>query len=518
MSDGLCLAVDLGTGGPKVGLVTLSGELVATELHAVTTTTAPGGLATQDAEGWWRLVAEASRRLLAADPARAARVRAVAVTGQWATTVPADERGVPVGPAIQWSDTRGRRHARQRFGGRVLGYAPTTLYRFLRRNGGTPDLAGGDPIGHALHLMADEPETYARARWLLEPVDYLTMRFTGVASASHASMLATWLLDTRDCRRLAYDPVLCRLAGVDAARLPPLREIGSVVGPVAPGVARDLGLPDDAVAITGLPDLHAAALGTGATRLGDTHLALSTTSWISCPVARKRTDVRHLQQSVPGLTNGTYLVANSQNTGARCLEWLRSSTLLGTGAPPGYGELCALAATSTPGAGGVLFTPWLAGERSPVGDLGARGGFRGLSLATTPADLVRSVLEGVALNSRWLLGATERFAGQALSPIRLLGGGAQSPEWCQVYADVLGREVVQTADPMYAQLRGMAVMAGVALGEHGLDDVASLLPGGRVFEPDERARARYDQLAPLLEQVIGAERDTVRTLRHLGDR
>jgi xylulokinase len=513
LTDAVCLAVDLGTGGPKVGLCTVRGELLASELHAVTTTRGPGGLATQDAEEWWRVIADAARRLLAADPARATRVRAVAVTGQWASTVPVDAAGRPVGPVLQWSDTRGRPYSRRRFGGPVAGYAPRVLYRFVTRNGAAPDLAGADPIGHTLYLMAEEPERYASARWLLEPVDYVTMRFTGVASASHASMQASWLLDTRDLTRLDYDAVLCGLAGIDATKLAPLRPIGSVVAPVRDDVAADLGLPDGVVAVTGLPDLHAAALGTGATRLHDVHLALSTTSWISCPVAKKKTDVFHQQATVPGLTSDSYLIANNQDTGAKCLDWLRSTAMLGASAPLGYEQLCALAADSPPGAGGLLFTPWLAGERSPVGDHGARAGIRGLSLSTTAADLARCVLEGVALNSRWLFGYVERFAKAELGPVHLLGGGAQSALWCQIYADVLGREVVQAADPMYAQLRGMAALAGVALGAHRLDEVGALLPSGRRFEPDAAATAVYDELAPLLATVHARERKTVRTLR-----
>lgn len=513
VSTGACLAVDLGTGGLKVGLVTLDGELLGTELHALTSVSGPGGACTQDAEEWWRLVREAAKRLLAAGAVDATTVRAVAVTGQWASTVPVGEGGEPVGPAVMWSDTRGRPFTRQRVGGPIEGYAPRALWKFVTHSGGAPDLAGADPIGHALHLQANEPETYRRARWLLEPVDYLTMRFTGVASATHASMQASWLLDTRALSTMAYDPELCRLAGVDTDRLAPLRPIGSVVGPVRPDVAIELGLAPDAVAITGLPDLHAAALGSGATGFGEAHLALSTTSWISCRLRKKKTDVFHLQATVPGLDNDSYLLANNQDTGAKSLEWFRSALRLDGAAPLGYDELCALAATSRPGANGLLFTPWLAGERSPVGDHGARGGIRGLSLDTQPADLVRSVLEGVALNSRWLFGYVEKFVGARLEPVRLLGGGAQSDLWCQIYADVLGRTVTQVPEPMFAQLRGMALMAGVALGTQRLEDLGALVGTGRRFEPDDDAHRVYDELAPWLAGVHRSERKLLGTLR-----
>jgi len=119
-----------------------------------------------------------------------------------------------------------------------------------------------------------------------------------------------------------------------------------------------------------------------------------------------------------------------------------------------FPEMTALAATSPPGANGVIFTPWLSGERSPVDDKRARAGFTNLSMTSSTADLIRAVMEGVAANSNWLFGYVEKFAGTRLSPVRLIGGGAQSDLWCQIYADTLGREVEQVRDPMVAQLRG----------------------------------------------------------------
>ena len=116
------------------------------------------------------------------------------------------------------------------------------------------------------------------------------------------------------------------------------------------------------------------------------------------------------------------------------------------------------------GSGDVLFTPWLAGERSPVDDRNARGGFHNLSLGTTRAHLVRAVLEGVAYNSRWLHEAVERFAKRRLDPVRVIGGGATSDLWCQIHADVMGRTIERVAEPLHANLRGAALFAGAGAG------------------------------------------------------
>lgn len=511
MPGDLCLAIDLGTGGPKVGLVDLDGTVLSSELHSVTTTFGPGGSARQDAAEWWDLVCAATRRLVTADPGTAARVGAVAVTGQWASTVPVDAAGTPTGPCITWQDTTGGRHVRARVGGRVSGYRGRHVLRWVRRTAGAPSLSGADPIGHILGFRAEHPEAAAATRWYLEPVDYLTMRFCGEATASHASMQGAWLADVRHLDRLAYDQQLLDAVGVDGDQLAPLRPIGSIVGTVQADVATSLGIPRTAAVVTGLPDLQAAALGAGATSMYATHLALSTTSWISCPVPKKKTDVPHSIAVVPGLTDDSYLVVNNQDTGAKALEWFRG-VLAGGGTALSYDELTALAATVPPGARGVLFMPWLAGERSPVANRRARGGFANVALTTGTAELARAVLEGVAANSRWLFGHVEKFCGRPLSPVRMVGGGAQSAVWCQVFADALDRPVEQVPEPMYAQLRGMAAVASVALGARTIEDVEAVRPRGAVFEPDP---VGVEAMATVTSELVGLYGDNRARFRRL---
>jgi len=153
-----------------------------------------------------------------------------------------------------------------------------------------------------------------------------------------------------------------------------------------------------------------------------------------------------------------------------------------------------MAARTPAGSNGVIFTPWLYGERTPVEDSFVRGGFHNLSLSTTRDDLVRSVLEGVALNARWLLGAVERFTRRRLDPIRFIGGGARSDVWCQIFADALGRTIEQVADPVHANVRGAAMLAAVALGELDFDQVADRVRVARTYAPGSPASGVYDEL------------------------
>ena len=499
--DKHALAIDLGTTRLKVGLVSLTGSVAWATSAELRTRHAADGSAEQDASQWWRLIRDAARAAIGSGAVRPDQVVAVSATGQWASTVPVVADGTPVGPCLMWMDTRGGRHSRRRFGGPFFGYSPWPLITWVRRTGGAPSTSGADPIGHMLYFSNDRPGLARQARWYLEPVDYLSMRFTGTAAASPASMTAAWLTDNRPPGgRLAYEPDLVRMAGIDGSKLAPLRATGSVVGTVRGDVASELGLATGVAVVAGTPDLHSAAVGADTLDDFQCHMAISTSSWISCPVGFKKTDPARQIATIPGVLPGQYLVVNNHETAAACLQWLRDQVLapddgLGQGPRPGFAELTRLAAIVPPGSGSILFTPWLTGERSPIDDRNARAGFHNLSLGTGRAAMVRAVLEGVAYNSRWLHEAVEHFVKHRLDPVRVFGGGAQSDLWCQIHADVMDRTIERVADPVHTTLSGAAILAGMALGVIGQPPAAAApIEVDSTFRPDPSATAVYDPL------------------------
>jgi xylulokinase len=509
------LAIDLGNGGPKVAVVSLEGEVRRTAMRPVHVRIGLDGTATQDPVEWWTELREAAREAIDDAGADRDELHAVAITGQWASSVPVGADGEPVGDVLLWSDTRARDLVRKVIGGPVSisGFAPQKVLPFLRLTGGAPTPSGADPTGHSLLLQARLPDVYAKTTVILEPVDYLGLRFTGRAAATPASMIASWLTDNRLGAPLGYVDSLVRRTRRDRARLPELIPTGSVLGPLLPEVAAELGVASGAPVVCGIPDLHAAVMGSGAVAPYETHIAVSTTSWVGARVPFKRTDILHQIATVPGLDPAHPIVANNQETGGACLHWLREQIvappdgLLGGGsgigdsgaaaeAPsPSFDDLLRLAARAPAGCEGLLFMPWLNGERSPVEDKIARAGWLNLSLRTDRAMLVRSVLEGVAYNSRWLFDAYEKFLKRPVPKVRILGGGAQSDLWCQIYADVLGRPVEQVADPRHAQLRGVALWARVCLGELTFDDVPAFAPAAATFTPSADTQAYADGYA-----------------------
>ncbi|MCB0971263.1 MAG: FGGY-family carbohydrate kinase [Acidimicrobiales bacterium] len=514
MDGHVVLAVDLGTGGPKTALVDLSGEVLDARHQRVEPTVGDDGTGTQDPDAWWAAIEADTRALTADHPDVASRLVAVAVTGQWGSTVPVDAEGRAMGDCLLWMDTRGGPLARAQLGGRVTieGFAPRKAVTWIQRAGGAPSPEGNDPLGHRLWIREHEPEVYERTATFLEPIDYVNACFTGRVAASPVSMLLSWLTDNRALGHAAYDEALVQLAGVDPAKLPPLEPTMSVVGHVQPSVAADLGLPDDLPVVTALPDLHSAALGSGGIEPYEAHLSISTSAWIGCHTPDKKTSLGKQMATVPSALPGRYLLANNHETAGVCVEWARGVLVtaedgLTTPAASSLAELDAVAAAAPSGSGGVLFTPWLNGERSPVSDANLRGSFHNLSLSTERSHLVRAVLEGVAHNARWLLEASEGVLKQRFDDLRVIGGGATSDVWCQIHADVLGRPLERVAEPLLVNVRGAAFFAGLVLGLLDEHEIPTRVPVDRTFEPDPAARRVHDLLHHEFVGRAKADRD-----------
>ncbi len=510
------LAIDLGTSGLKIGAVSQNGEVLAHAFEAISTNFIPEGGATQDVDDWWSGIVKCTRLVLDSGAVVARDCAGIGITGQWASTVPVTSSGDAAGPVLLWSDDRGGEWSRDIVGGPINfgGYSPFAALKWIRLTGGAPSPHGADPTGHALYLGSREPDTYARSTVLLEPVDYLGMRLTGRVAATQASMIASWLTDNRRRGSGGYVPSLVKKSKRDPARLPELIRSSSVLGTLLPLVAYELGLSADTPVVAGAPDLHTAWLGSGAVAPYAGHVSISTTAWISAAVPFKHTDIAHSIASVPGLTPSSYLIANNHETAGECLRWFRDHFLGGAlgGKARSYEEIIEAAGQVPAGSNGVLFTPWLNGERSPVDNRDVRASFLNVSIATDSSTLARAVLEGVAFNARWLLDSVEKFTKRELSTLRILGGGSQSDLWCQIHADILNRRIERPADPMHTNLRGVGFNVAMALGELELGDVPERVKINSVFEPNQSNRQLYESRYGEFRRIFKSQRQMYRRI------
>ncbi|WP_343628655.1 FGGY-family carbohydrate kinase [Roseateles sp.] len=495
----LVLAVDLGTSGCKCALVALDGRVQAWAFQPVALQV-QGARAEQDAESWWRAFLMAASELLAADAALRRRVVAVSCSTQTEVTVCVDREGKPLGKAFSWLDARGAAAIARRSRGALLnieGYGPLKLWRWLRLTGGAPSSTGRDIAGHIAFIRDEMPELHARTHKFLNALDFMNLRLTGRLCATQDSILTAWVTDNRDPRRVRYDDGLLRQLGVEREQLPEIVQSTEVIGTLLPDVAEALGLAADTRVVAGAVDNSAVAVG-AAVEDFETHLYLGTSSWLGAHVPRMRTDVRRKIAAVPCAVEGRYLAMALQSTAGANLSFLRDRILFHRDElardeehPAAYELLNTIAARVPPGARGLIYTPWLFGERTPVDDPRLRAGLINLSLEHSREDIFRAFLEGVALNTRWMLEPFARLLGRDAGTIAAVGGGAQSDVWCQIMADVTGQPIRQLESPIQANAIGASFIAAVGLGELRFSDLPALRRTRRVHEPTTALRALY---------------------------
>ncbi len=495
------LAIDHGTSAMKVALADHCGEILAFEYEDTPLYLLPDGGAEQDPDEWWNALLKATNRLLGKGLVSIDDIAAICVSSQWSGTVAVDADGNHLMNAVIWMDSRGEPYIKKINEGiiNISGYGIMNILRWIRSSGGLPVKSGKDPIAHILFIQNERPEVYEGTFKFLEPKDYLNLRLTGEFAASFDSIMLHWVTDIRDINNVHYNNGLIKKMGIDRDKLPVLKKSTDVLGVVTKEVAQSLGIREDTKVIVGSPDLHSAIIGSGAVRDFEGHIYIGTSSWAMCHVPFKKTDITHNMASLPSAIPGRYFVANEQETAGACLKFIRDNVLYVDDEskienPEVYQEFDKIVETVPPGSNGLIFTPWLYGERTPIEDHTVRGGLHNISLPVKRDDIIRSIFEGVAFNSRWLFELVENFIKRKMDPVNIIGGGAQSDTWCQIYADVLNRTIRQVKDPIMANARGAAFIASVGLGLCSFEDIPDLVQYSKTFHPNPENRTLYDNI------------------------
>jgi xylulokinase len=404
---------------------------------------------------------------------------------------------------MSWIDMRGAEMIRRKAGNRIFsvsGYDPVKLLRWIHRTGGAPALSGKDPAGHMAFIQETWPAIYDQTYKFLNALDYMNLRLTGRFVATVDSILTSWVTDNRNVDHIHYDRKLIAQSGIDPEKLPEIVRCTDVLGPLCPSAAGELGLSQDTLVVAGSVDNSAAAIGSGAVRDGEAHLYIGTSSWIGVHVPFKKTNVFTQIASVPCAINGRYMAVALQSSAGSNLSFLFDQILFhqdefGTERPPYvYSIMERMAASVPPGSRGLLYTPWIFGERSPVDDPSLRAGLLNVSLQHSREDMVRAFLEGVALNTRWMVMPFSRFLGKPLDQITVAGGGAASDVWCQIFADILGISIRQMESPIQANALGAALIGYVGIGALTYDDIPDLTHIRHIYLPDSGKKAVYDEL------------------------
>jgi xylulokinase len=487
------LAIDLGTSGLKVALVSARGDVSARAFRTIVTRLIPPNGAEQDTDDIWGAVASAIREVIGTAGVSPGSILAVAVASQYFSIVPVGADGEAVGPLLLWQDGRGGPHS-------VALYSkhPNAFPRWMEVHGIPPLPSGADSLSKMLWVKAERPDIYEKTRCFLEPVDFVLARLSKRFTANVCTAFSMLLTSQQDLGTLSWDEELVEMSGIDPEKLPELVSPNSVIGKIDAVVAADLGLSPETAIISGLNDTQAAAVATAAFRPSTGALNAGTTGQVLAGIDMKKGDLARSLVSMPSAVAGRYMVMAENGIAARSLDhFLRSivfanDSLADHSQDDPFAGVDAAVESAPPGAGGLLFLPSLTGTVSPSANDHARGAFINIGVETDRARMVRAVFEGVAFSLRGLLPAVEEFTGDSYAELRFSGGSARSDAWARIFADVIGRPIHPLADPVHAGNRASALLAFQTLGIASLDDIDRFCPIRGTFEPRAEHRALYD--------------------------
>ncbi len=497
------LAIDHGTSGLKVALVSIYGEIINFEYEATKTFFLPGGGAEQDPDEWWNGLITASNRLIKKGTVSVDDIEAVSVSSTFSSTVAVGKDGNHLMNCLTWMDSRGAPYVKNIVTGfpSVEGYGLSKALLSIYLTGGGPSLTGKDDIAHVLLIQNEYPEIYEKTYKFLGSKDYLNLKLTGEFAATFDSIMLFWVTDIRDINDIKYNDYLINFFKIDKDKLPGLKKSTDTLGTVLPEVAEKIGLRKDTKVFMGSPDHQAALLGSGAVRDYEGHIYIGTSSWVECLVPYKKTDMFHKIASLPAAIPGRYQVLNEQDIAGGCLSFLLDNLILyknefydSKNSDDPYEKLSAIASRVPAGSDKLIFTPWLNGERAPVDDTSLRGSFFNISMRTNTDHFVRAVFEGVAYNTRWSFKYVEKFIKRKMDTLTMIGGGAISDVWCQIFADVLDRKIRRVKNARETNARGAAFLASASLGHISFDDIPDLMEYENTFEPNSENRQIYDEL------------------------
>ena len=367
------LAVDLGTSALKTALITISGRVLGWEICDIPLHILPDGGAEQDPEDWWQAFLYTAHHIIQKRIVPQENIVAVCCSTQGECTIPVDDRGNALMNVISWLDMRGAKHLPELIGGpvKVAGYNAFKLPRWMSLTGGVPTHTGTDPASHMLLVKYDFPEVYKKTYKFLTALDYMNVRLTGQFVATPDSILTSWVTDNRDPQHIKYDDTLIKYSGIEKDKFPELVLCTSVIGDLKADVAHSIGLKAPVKVVAGAIDVSAAAIGAGATEDFDAHVYIGTSNWIATHVPYKKTDLGYFIASVPCAIPDKYLLILLQTTAGGNLNYLRDKILYHKDellkeekAPDVFQIFDRIAAKTPPGSHGMMYMPWIFGERA----------------------------------------------------------------------------------------------------------------------------------------------------------
>lgn len=469
------LGVDIGTSSCKTALFDPDGRLAAQGSSEYPVSYPHRGWAEQDPALWWDGACRAIRAMMEASGIRPAEVAGIGVDGQSWSAIAVDGEGQVLSPTPIWTDTRSDAICRE-----MVSRIPEEALFQVSGNPVQPGYTWPKILWYRQH----RPEVYQKTEKILQSNSYIVYRMTGEMSqdVSQGYGLACF-----DMRKRAWDPDTCQRLGIPEKLLPQIVPCHHIVGTLTEEAARQTGLIAGIPVAAGGLDAACGTLGAGVASPGQTQEQGGQAGGMSICTDHYTADPRLILSC--HVVPGQWLLQGGSTGGGGALKWLRETMCPALS----FEEMSDLAATVPPGSDGVVFLPYMAGERSPIWDPNACGVFFGMRYGTTLAHLIRACMEGVAYSLRHNLETAEK-AGARAGCLRAMGGSANSRVWTQIKADVTGCNIEVPGSDTATTL-GAAILAGVGTGVYATCQEAAerTVSVRRRHTPDGSRKAAYDE-------------------------
>ena len=479
------LSFDVGTSGVKSILLDFSGKIITHATEEYPSYIPQPGWMEQEPADYWDAVIRATRKILSASKLDPGRISGIVFTTQAMGIIPVDKEGNVLRRNITWVDNRAEEEAvwlMNRFLGRRIFKSIVGI-----------ELTGKDVLAKLLWLRKKEPEIYKNTDKILDVNGYLKFRASGVKVSEWSGACSY----TFDLKKKDWTRWLFRMIGFDLNKLPELVRSTDRVGNLSAQAARDLNLIEGIPVFGGCDDTQSAAIGSGASGESDAHIYLGTSAWVGVMTnknVRFRNGAVCLQSASP---DKNIVVGITESAGSN-IDWIIENFYAREKNDMTIPDIYAFATEDAdsvpPGSESLMMTPWLFGERCPVGTTTTRGTMFNLTHHHTRAHILRAMSEGIAFNLRWILENFEKDFGFSIPRLRIIGGGSQSESWMQIIADITNRKIETTTHPKLAGALGAGMCALVGLGiMNSLQDVKKLVTAQRVYIPNEDNSAIYNR-------------------------
>lgn len=482
------MALDLGSTGIKVTVFDDKAQILGSRYKEYQTLYPGINMVLQSPTEWWKYFCDASKDLLDSLGVLPQEIACVAPSGQMSALIPiGKDGGLLMDPCLIWADMRTTEQVKdvaKGYGGQDKVYDMTGI-------GLTEETFTGYKI---MWFHKEKPELYEQTQCFLQPKEYIGFRLTGNMATDYSDASETAMMDIR---KRTWSEDMLRLMHIDKEKLPPIRHSWDILGYVTEEAAKESGLMAGTPVCVGGGDVSIAALGAGIGEEGSCYFYIGSGSWVGMSSKEPLLDYNHKIACLCNLSGDGYFPHMVGLAGGLCHQWARNlfNQIPGMEKAVDYAMIEEAVGRSLPGAGGLLFLPYLRGGGAPAQNINARGAFLGLEARHGYDDMCRAIMEGVAYILREMIEVLDQKSHSGVKEIILIGGGAKSPAWRQIIADVMQRPIVCTTMKQEANTWGAAKCGGVSVGLwESFEAAQKLVTIENVTQPRKEAGALYDKM------------------------